>query len=189
MKIRKLVDSDEEEETPTPSRKKRTFSDEEDDDETPVKKSRRSDKKSLSVGRRDSARRSRRSSPVMNGTLDDDEDGTPRPSRRSKKLSVDNEKRGSSKRSFTDDQFDSSNLYTLLDDINKHKHSWPFERPVSVREVPDYYEVVKNPMDFAKIKSKLNLGDYKTNADMMKDIELIFFNCDLYNITNSEIYQ
>lgn len=43
-------------------------------------------------------------------------------------------------------------------------------------------------MDLAKIKSKLNTGQYSTNAEVMKDIQLIFFNCDLYNQNESEIY-
>lgn len=77
----------------------------------------------------------------------------------------------------------------LIDEIIKHKNAWPFTKPVSASEVPDYLEVIKTPMDFSKIKSKLNLGDYSSNEQAMKDIELVFFNCDLYNIANSEIYK
>ncbi|XP_058468248.1 bromodomain adjacent to zinc finger domain protein 1A [Malaya genurostris] len=80
-------------------------------------------------------------------------------------------------------------LYTLLDDILKHSESWPFDRPVSVKEVPDYYTIIKNPMDFAKIKSKLNMGEYTINEQMMNDVQLVFRNCDLYNTDETEIYQ
>ncbi|XP_058840263.1 bromodomain adjacent to zinc finger domain protein 1A isoform X2 [Topomyia yanbarensis] len=80
-------------------------------------------------------------------------------------------------------------LYTLLDDILKHQESWPFDRPVSVKEVPDYYTIIKNPMDFAKIKSKLNMGEYTINEQMMNDVQLVFRNCDLYNTDETEIYQ
>lgn len=80
-------------------------------------------------------------------------------------------------------------LYNLLDDISKHECSWPFNRPVTLKEVPDYYEIIKNPMDFAKIKSQLNMGYYKTDYDLMNDIQLVFANCDLYNNSESEIYQ
>lgn len=44
-------------------------------------------------------------------------------------------------------------------------------------------------MDIGKIKSKLNLGDYQTNEQIMRDFEQIFINCDLYNNAQSEIYQ
>ncbi|XP_055601422.1 bromodomain adjacent to zinc finger domain protein 1A [Uranotaenia lowii] len=79
-------------------------------------------------------------------------------------------------------------LYTLLEDILKHPESWPFDRPVSVKEVPDYYDIIKNPMDFAKIKSKLNMGEYTINEQMMNDVQLVFRNCDLYNTDETEIY-
>uniref|UniRef100_A0A1B0GK09 Bromodomain adjacent to zinc finger domain protein 1A n=1 Tax=Lutzomyia longipalpis TaxID=7200 RepID=A0A1B0GK09_LUTLO len=84
---------------------------------------------------------------------------------------------------------DSVSLYALLDAIAKHPDSWPFNRPVAKVEVPDYYEIIKNPMDFAKIKSKLNCGDYITNEGLIKDIELVFHNCDAYNNSDSKIYQ
>lgn len=80
-------------------------------------------------------------------------------------------------------------LYGLLTDIKNHKDSWPFDRPVNKAEVPDYYNVIQRPMDFAKIKSKLNLGEYSSNYDFMSDIQLVFTNCDLYNTSGSEIYQ
>lgn len=76
----------------------------------------------------------------------------------------------------------------LLDEVCKNENSWPFLRPVSRHEVPDYYKVIKNPMDLAKIKSKLNTGRYTNNSEVMRDIQLIFENCDLYNQNDSEIY-
>lgn len=80
-------------------------------------------------------------------------------------------------------------LYQLLDDISKNENCWPFNRPVMKTEVPDYYDVIKFPMDFAKVKSRLNLGYYKTDYDIMNDIQLIFNNCDTYNNSDSEIYE
>lgn len=80
-------------------------------------------------------------------------------------------------------------LYDLLNEIGKHEDSWPFNRPVQKNEVRDYYEIIKTPMDFAKIKSRLNLGHYKSDYDIMNDIQQVFINCDLYNTSNSEIYK
>lgn len=80
-------------------------------------------------------------------------------------------------------------LYTLLEQISKHASSWPFNRPVTLKEVPDYHQIIKTPMDFAKIKSRLNMGHYKTDYDVMNDIQLVFSNCDLYNSSGSEIYR
>lgn len=154
-----------------------------------------SDEETLAV----KAKRSRRSSSkrsLTNGyheeNEDEDDEATSPPSK--------------SRRSATNDDLDSSNsrrgrrtaddlplnnvaLYTLLDDIFKHADSWPFDRPVSVKEVPDYYNIIKNPMDFAKIKSKLNMGEYTINEQMMNDVQMVFRNCDLYNTDETEIYR
>ncbi|XP_052872369.1 bromodomain adjacent to zinc finger domain protein 1A [Anopheles cruzii] len=80
-------------------------------------------------------------------------------------------------------------LYALINDILKHPDSWPFNRRVSAKEVPDYYAVIKTPMDFARIKSKLNMGDYKTNEEMLSDVQLVFSNCDLYNTDEDDVYR
>lgn len=80
-------------------------------------------------------------------------------------------------------------LYELLEKIMKHENAWPFLRPVSHSEVPDYYDIIKNPMDFAKVKSKLNMGSYQINEEVMRDIELVFGNCDEYNVKGNEIYE
>lgn len=101
-----------------------------------------------------------------------------------------NQRLSSTRRSrITDDLLlDNVTVHKLLDEVCKNENSWPFLRPVSRHEVPDYYKVIKNPMDLAKIKSKLNTGSYSTNVEVMKDIQLIFSNCDLYNQNESEIY-
>ncbi|XP_016979825.1 bromodomain adjacent to zinc finger domain protein 1A [Drosophila rhopaloa] len=82
----------------------------------------------------------------------------------------------------------SSALYDLLEQIMKHKASWPFLRPVLTSEVPDYHQIIKSPMDLAKIKSKLNMGAYQLNEELLSDIQLVFRNCDLYNVEGNEIY-
>ena len=135
-------------------------------------------------GRRSSRRvskPSRKSSPEI-------EDSSRPVRRNSKKIIPESAaERRASKRSF--DPFNTNSLSTLIDEVIKHKHAWPFIKPVSANEVPDYLDVIKRPMDFGKIKSKLNLGDYRTNEDVMKDFELVFYNCDLYNTADSEIYK
>ena len=49
-------------------------------------------------------------------------------------------------------------LYTVLHDISKHPSAWYFNRPVSLKDIPDYDEIIKNPINFAKFKSRLNMG-------------------------------
>lgn len=40
-------------------------------------------------------------------------------------------------------------------------------------------------MDFGTIKNRLSIGFYKKAADFLKDMELVFDNCVLYNAPGS----
>lgn len=159
-------------------RSKRSLALESGDESEPEEKSRKTNDGGRRASRRVSSRKNS-PEPVV----------TERTNRRSlKKVEEPSDRRSSSKRSI-DNNFNMINLGSLIDEIIKHNDSWPFIKPVSTSEVPDYLEVIKQPMDFSKIKSKLNLGDYQTNEQAMKDVQLVFFNCDLYNLSNSEIYK
>ena len=45
-------------------------------------------------------------------------------------------------------------IAALLALLDRHPSSWPFRRPVSVSEAPDYYEVVKYPVDISSMRRK-----------------------------------
>ncbi|XP_070159945.1 bromodomain adjacent to zinc finger domain protein 1A isoform X2 [Polyergus mexicanus] len=79
-------------------------------------------------------------------------------------------------------------LQELLTDIRHHKDSWPFLSPVTKDEVPDYHDIISNPMDFGTIKYKLGNGDYETLDKFFSDCQLIFENCKLYNKEHSSVY-
>ncbi|EYB93891.1 hypothetical protein Y032_0177g570, partial [Ancylostoma ceylanicum] len=49
----------------------------------------------------------------------------------------------------------------------------PFIELPTKRELPDYYEVVHNPMDFARIKKKIDKGRYATIEEMGNDVKLL----------------
>lgn len=48
-------------------------------------------------------------------------------------------------------------------------------------EVPDYYEVIANPMDLETMRSRVDAGQYVTVPEFMDDIELILDNAKQYN--------
>ncbi|XP_072750012.1 bromodomain adjacent to zinc finger domain protein 1A isoform X1 [Anoplolepis gracilipes] len=79
-------------------------------------------------------------------------------------------------------------LQELLTDIRHHRDSWPFLSPVTKDEVPDYHDIISNPMDFGTIKYKLGNGDYETLDQFFSDCQLIFENCRLYNKEHSSVY-
>ncbi|CAH2044803.1 unnamed protein product, partial [Iphiclides podalirius] len=72
-------------------------------------------------------------------------------------------------------------LDALLRDVMKHKDSWPFLEPVSVEQVPDYLDVIDEPMDLSTVAAKLADNQYGADADLLSDIALMFSNCLLYN--------
>ncbi|VDO88756.1 unnamed protein product [Heligmosomoides polygyrus] len=49
----------------------------------------------------------------------------------------------------------------------------PFIELPTKRELPDYYEVVHNPMDFVRIKKKIDKGRYATIEEMGSDVKLL----------------
>ncbi|CAD6992305.1 unnamed protein product [Ceratitis capitata] len=134
------------------------------------------------VKRKRSSRSSLRNSGFQQQQQAENGHTSPRESARS------SSKRRSIRRTGENLPLNSPALYQLLDDVMKHENAWPFTRPVSHAEVPDYHKIIKTPMDLAKVKSKLNMGSYQLNEEVMKDIQLIFKNCDEYNVKGNEIY-
>jgi histone acetyltransferase len=82
--------------------------------------------------------------------------------------------------------FQSSCLH-ILERLVEFKSSWPFLKPVKKEEVPDYYDVIKNPMDFQTMREKVLAGEYRNREQYIEDVQLICDNARLYN-TKSTIY-
>lgn len=47
--------------------------------------------------------------------------------------------------------------------------------------MPDYFEIITEPMDFGTIKRKLQNGKYSTDTEFVNDVLLVFNNCYRYN--------
>lgn len=80
----------------------------------------------------------------------------------------------------------------ILAEILKPKNrkiTWPFLKPVDKMQVPDYYDVIKNPMDLSMIQRKLNMKEYKSQEEFYQDIDLMIQNCFTYNEEGSEVYK
>ena len=41
--------------------------------------------------------------------------------------------------------------YEILKIVYSNDNSWPFREPVDPKKVPDYYDIIKDPMDLEKI--------------------------------------
>lgn len=67
----------------------------------------------------------------------------------------------------------------------------PFRLPVDPKElgIPDYFDVVKNPMDLQTIKANLDQGKYKNPWEFCDHMWLMFENAWLYNRKNTKVHK
>ena len=61
------------------------------------------------------------------------------------------------------------------------EHSTPFLTRVNKRDAPDYYNIIKHPMDLGSVLKKLKNLTYKSKQDFVDDLNLIWANCLKYN--------
>ncbi|ELQ75376.1 Histone acetyltransferase SAGA/ADA, catalytic subunit PCAF/GCN5 [Trachipleistophora hominis] len=69
----------------------------------------------------------------------------------------------------------------IISDIRTDTHAWPFLQPVNEKEVPDYYQIIKTPMDISKIEQNVEDDKYESLEVFEQDFALIFKNCYIYN--------
>lgn len=74
--------------------------------------------------------------------------------------------------------------------VQSHQHAWVFNTPVDPVELglPDYFEVVKKPMDLGTIRKKLENGCYHSLEEFESHVHLTFDNAMLYNPEGSVVY-
>ncbi|KAM3617217.1 uncharacterized protein V6R79_003459 [Siganus canaliculatus] len=77
----------------------------------------------------------------------------------------------------------------LLLHVFCHELSVGFRKPVP-SSVPNYYKIIKQPMDLKKVKRRLQIRNsqfYQSVQDFVSDVRLVFRNCAKYNEVGSEM--
>lgn len=79
---------------------------------------------------------------------------------------------------------------TLLKRLMSHQYGWVFNTPVDAVKlnIPDYFNVIKNPMDLGTVKSKLEAGRYASPLHFAADIRLTFSNAMSYNPHGNDVH-
>jgi bromodomain-containing factor 1 len=82
----------------------------------------------------------------------------------------------------------------ILNELKKPKYqhfAGPFLVPVDpvALSIPDYYKIIKNPMDLQTVETRLSSGQYENAKDFESDIKLIFKNCYKFNPSGSPVYE
>ncbi len=82
---------------------------------------------------------------------------------------------------------------TVVTEMNKKRHqhiSYPFMQPVDpvALNIPTYHKVIKKPMDFGTITTKLKNGHYENAKEFHADVKLMFDNCFKFNPEKDNVH-
>ncbi|XP_019626804.1 PREDICTED: peregrin-like isoform X2 [Branchiostoma belcheri] len=80
-------------------------------------------------------------------------------------------------------------LRRTLEQLEEKDAGKIFSEPVPLDEVPDYLEYIKEPMDFATMRTKVEGHQYRSLDDFERDFELIIRNCMTYNAKDTIFYR
>lgn len=84
-----------------------------------------------------------------------------------------------------EDRVGQEELYESMEkvimELKAGEHANPFLQRVNKREAPDYYNVIKQPMDIGTMMKKLKQLAYKSKKEFVDDLMLIWANCLKYN--------
>ncbi|KAL2185938.1 hypothetical protein L209DRAFT_754425 [Thermothelomyces heterothallicus CBS 203.75] len=78
--------------------------------------------------------------------------------------------------------------YTIKVDGEDHEIASGFQRLVNKRSLPDYFEVIKEPMAFSTIRAKLGKKAYTKFSEFVHDVTRICHNAQVYNRPSAPIF-
>lgn len=81
------------------------------------------------------------------------------------------------------------NCFRLHMKLMNHKWAGPFLHPVDpvALHIPDYFSIIKNPMDFGTIYARLLDGSLATEAEYLALVRRVFDNAILYNKPSDDV--
>ncbi|XP_021764323.1 histone acetyltransferase GCN5-like isoform X1 [Chenopodium quinoa] len=81
-------------------------------------------------------------------------------------------------------------MRSLLKSMQDHPDAWPFKEPVDARDVPDYYDIIKNPMDLKTMSKRVDSEMYYVTFEMfVADSRRMFENARTYNSPETIYYK
>nr|XP_028602306.1 bromodomain-containing protein 1 isoform X4 [Podarcis muralis] len=80
-------------------------------------------------------------------------------------------------------------LRSVLDQLQEKDSARIFAQPVNLKEVPDYLDHIKHPMDFSTMRKRLDAQAYKNLNEFEEDFNLIIENCMKYNAKDTIFYR
>lgn len=122
-----------------------------------------------------SSRRSRRATPEADEhSASEDGHGTD---------GVSDAERGKSRRRTT------QVLLMLHNEVSNHTHGNLFHQAIKEADAPDYYSLIKQPMDLKLIKQRIKEGTIASALDLRRALSLMFANALMYNRPDTEVHR
>ncbi len=87
----------------------------------------------------------------------------------------------SRKRRDTPEKLFNELIEDIIDSCIKFDLTKIFHQAVKKKEYPDYYDIIKNPIDLGSMKNKTKRNEYKTISQFISDLELMVVNSSMYN--------
>ena len=86
----------------------------------------------------------------------------------------------------SDEKVGQEELYEACDKVlvelkAQTDYAAPFLQRVNKRDAPDYYNIIRYPMDFGTMLKKMKNFQYKSKKEFVDDVNLIWANCLKYN--------
>ncbi|XP_041357029.1 transcription initiation factor TFIID subunit 1-like isoform X3 [Gigantopelta aegis] len=78
-------------------------------------------------------------------------------------------------------------LAQIVDKLKSVESSWPFHTPVNKKNIKDYYDVIKKPMDLTTLLKNVQNHKYHTREAFLEDVQLIHNNSIAYNGKDSSL--
>ncbi|KAL0037456.1 hypothetical protein WJX79_008831 [Trebouxia sp. C0005] len=81
-------------------------------------------------------------------------------------------------------------MLMVVHQVQQQEDAWPFLHAVTREEVPDYHDIIKDPMDLGLMEQRLKKKDYYLTLDIFAaDMRRIFNNARVYNASDSAYYK
>lgn len=79
----------------------------------------------------------------------------------------------------------------LLTTLMTQKFSYFYNEPVDPVKlnIPDYFTIIKQPMDLGTIKANLNMGAYLHVDDYARDVRQVWYNATIYNKQGTIVHE
>jgi SWI/SNF-related matrix-associated actin-dependent regulator of chromatin subfamily A member 2/4 len=83
-------------------------------------------------------------------------------------------------------------IYDVLmsyEDMDGHIVTKDFVQLPSRKDLPDYYRVIRRPLDLKRLEKYIKEGKYHSIKDFDKDVKLMCKNAQVYNVEGSDIFE